>query len=187
MSEALVPAAAGAGGRHRQWSRRRLTGPALDRRVILAMIKRRAAAAGLPPSTCCHTFPGDGDHGVPVERGNPGARAADRGARVAEDDEALRPYGGHRDGRRDRAHRDLNGAPAVLSAAVRTGAGDATPLGEASGGIGTLAPAASSGRAVLGPGDPCRGAGDPLPDFISANPRPADSARPVLLKCITNE
>ena len=48
-------------------------------------------------------------------------------------------------------------------------------------------PAASSGRAVLGPGDPCRGAGDPLPDFISANPRPADSARPILLKCIKSE
>ena len=35
---------------------RRLTGRALDRRLVLAMIKRRAAAAGLPPSTYCHTF-----------------------------------------------------------------------------------------------------------------------------------
>ena len=35
---------------------RRLTGRALQRRVVLAMIKRRAVAAGLPPSTCCHTF-----------------------------------------------------------------------------------------------------------------------------------
>ena len=35
---------------------RRLTGRALQRRVVLAMIKRRAAAAGLPLSTCCHTF-----------------------------------------------------------------------------------------------------------------------------------
>ena len=35
---------------------RRLTGRTLDRRLVLAMIKRRAAAAGLPPSTCCHTF-----------------------------------------------------------------------------------------------------------------------------------
>ena len=35
---------------------RRLTGRALDRRLVLAMIKRRAAAAGLPSSTCCHTF-----------------------------------------------------------------------------------------------------------------------------------
>ena len=37
-------------------SGRRLTSRALDRRLVLAMIKRRAAAAGLPPSTCCHTF-----------------------------------------------------------------------------------------------------------------------------------
>ncbi len=35
---------------------RRLTGRVLERRVVLAMIKRRAAAAELPPSTCCHTF-----------------------------------------------------------------------------------------------------------------------------------
>jgi integrase/recombinase XerD len=35
---------------------RRLTGQSLQRREVLAMIKRRAAAAGLPPSTCCHTF-----------------------------------------------------------------------------------------------------------------------------------
>ncbi len=35
---------------------RRLTGRALQRRVVLAMIKRRAAAAALPVSTCCHTF-----------------------------------------------------------------------------------------------------------------------------------
>jgi integrase/recombinase XerD len=35
---------------------RRLTGHGLKRREVLAMIKRRAAAAGLPPSTCCHTF-----------------------------------------------------------------------------------------------------------------------------------
>ena len=34
----------------------RLTGRPLTRRVVLAMIKRRAAAAGLPASTCCHTF-----------------------------------------------------------------------------------------------------------------------------------
>ncbi len=35
---------------------RRLTGRALSRRLVLAMIKRRAMAAGLPASTCCHTF-----------------------------------------------------------------------------------------------------------------------------------
>ncbi len=37
-------------------SGRRLSGRSLTRRVVLAMIKRRAAAAGLPASTCCHTF-----------------------------------------------------------------------------------------------------------------------------------
>ena len=68
----------------------RLTGRPLTRRVVLAMIKRRAAAAELPPSTCCHTFRATGDHGVSVERRDPGARSADRRARVAEDDEALR-------------------------------------------------------------------------------------------------
>ncbi len=34
----------------------RLTGRMLGRRAVLAMIKRRAAGAGLPASTCCHTF-----------------------------------------------------------------------------------------------------------------------------------
>ena len=34
----------------------RLSGRPLGRRAVLAMIKRRAPAAGLPPSTCCHTF-----------------------------------------------------------------------------------------------------------------------------------
>lgn len=33
-----------------------LTGRALGRREVLAMIKRRAAAAHLPVGTCCHTF-----------------------------------------------------------------------------------------------------------------------------------
>ena len=35
---------------------RRLSGRSLTRRVVRAMIKRRASAAGLPASTCCHTF-----------------------------------------------------------------------------------------------------------------------------------
>ena len=35
---------------------KKLTRRALTRRVVLAMIKLRAASAGLPPSTCCHTF-----------------------------------------------------------------------------------------------------------------------------------
>ena len=35
---------------------RRLTGRGARAPVVLAMIKRRAAAAGLPPSTCWHMF-----------------------------------------------------------------------------------------------------------------------------------
>ncbi|MCY4507808.1 MAG: hypothetical protein OXG35_12745 [Acidobacteria bacterium] len=49
---------------------RRLTGRALDRRVVLAMIKRRAAAAGLPPSTCCHTFRATGITAYLTARGD---------------------------------------------------------------------------------------------------------------------
>ena len=44
------------GQRHDVPAGRRLTGRALSRRLVLAMIKRRAAAVDLPPSTCCHTF-----------------------------------------------------------------------------------------------------------------------------------
>ena len=83
----------------------------LTRRVVLAMIKRRASAAGLPASTCCHTFratgitaylsngdvlphvPCDGHHGVSVERWDAGARATDCRPRVAQDDEVVRPDG----------------------------------------------------------------------------------------------
>lgn len=36
--------------------RRRLTTNAMHRTEVFLMIKRRAAAAGLPPSICCHTF-----------------------------------------------------------------------------------------------------------------------------------
>ena len=77
--------------------------------------------------------PGDGDHGVPLERRDAGARAADRRARVAEDDEALRPDGGQGDRRRDRAHRDLTslgGAPALRRSGRR---GVGVPGGPADG------------------------------------------------------
>jgi site-specific recombinase XerD len=37
--------------RHRQLTDRRI-----DRREVLAMVKRRAIAAGIPPHICCHTF-----------------------------------------------------------------------------------------------------------------------------------
>ena len=85
---------------------RRLTGRALQRSVVLAMIKRRSAAARLSPSTWPHVL-GERDHGVSVERRDPRARPADRGARIAEDDEALRPHGGQGDGRGDRTDRDM--------------------------------------------------------------------------------
>jgi integrase/recombinase XerD len=35
---------------------KQLTTNPLDRRAVLAMIKRRAKAAGLPATTCCHIF-----------------------------------------------------------------------------------------------------------------------------------
>jgi integrase len=35
---------------------RKLTSRAMTRNDVLRMIKRRATAAGLPPTTCCHTF-----------------------------------------------------------------------------------------------------------------------------------
>ena len=98
---------------------RRLTGRALERRVVLAMIKRRASAAGLPPSTCCHTFRATGITAYLSNGGTLRARAADRGTCVAEDDEALRPDGGHGDGRRDRTHRDLTTAPAATGPSAR--------------------------------------------------------------------
>ena len=75
---------------------RRLTGRALERRVALAMIKRARRGRGASALDVLPHVRGDWDHGVPVERGDPRARAADRGARVAEDDEALRPDGGTR-------------------------------------------------------------------------------------------
>lgn len=36
--------------------RRQLTNNPMTRTDVLRMIKRRALAAGLPASTCCHTF-----------------------------------------------------------------------------------------------------------------------------------
>ena len=54
---------------------------------------------GAPALDVLPHVPGDGDHGVLVERGDPRARPADRGACIAEDDEALRPDSGHDHGR----------------------------------------------------------------------------------------
>ena len=62
---------------------------------------------GSPAIDLLPHVPGDGDHGVSVEWRHARTRAADRRARLPEDDEALRPDGGHDHRRRDRAHRDL--------------------------------------------------------------------------------
>ena len=64
---------------------------------------------GSPALDLLPHVPGDGDHGVSVEWGDARTRAADRRARLPEDDEALRSDGGHDHRRRDRAHRDLGG------------------------------------------------------------------------------
>ena len=93
---------------------RRLSGRSLTRRVVLAMIKRRSAAAGLPASTCCHTFRATGITAYLSNGGNARARATDCRPRVAEDDEAVRPDGGHGHARRDRTHRDLTGQDRTL-------------------------------------------------------------------------
>ena len=66
--------------------------------------------ADLPPSTCCHTFRAAGITAYLGERENARARAVDCRPGVAQDDEALRPDGGHDLRRRDRTHRDLAGA-----------------------------------------------------------------------------
>ena len=51
-------------------ARRRLTGRALERPVVLAMIKRRAAAAEAAALDVLPHVPRDGDLGVPVQRGH---------------------------------------------------------------------------------------------------------------------
>ncbi len=71
---------------------RRLTGRALERRVVLAMIKRRTAAAGLPPSTCC-TRSGRWVSRRTCRTGEPSSTPSRSRDTVAEDDAALRPDG----------------------------------------------------------------------------------------------
>ena len=85
----------------------RLSGRSLTRRVVLAMIKRRSAGRGSTGVDVLPHVPGDGYHGVSVERGDARARPTDWRPRVAQDDEAVRPDGGHGHARRDRTHRDL--------------------------------------------------------------------------------
>ena len=103
----------------------RLSGRPLALRAVLAMIKfegggRRAAGVDLLPHVS-----GDGHHGVSGERGNARTRAADCRPCVPEEDEALRPDGGHDQRRLDRTHRDL-----IVSSA---GAGADSSNGEGAG------------------------------------------------------
>ena len=103
-------------------SGRLLSGRSLTRRVVLAMIKRRAAAAGLPASTCCHTFRATGitaylSNGGTLEHaqqiaGHASPRTTKLYDRTADTVNA----------RRDRTHRDLTGGdrarPGVARPAV---------------------------------------------------------------------
>ena len=64
----------------------RLTGRALSRRLVLAGDDQAARSGGGSAALdLLPHVPGDGDHGVSVERGDARARAADRRARIAED------------------------------------------------------------------------------------------------------
>ena len=66
---------------------------------------------GSPALDLLPHVPGNGDNGVSVQWRHARTRAADRRARLPEDDEALRPDGGHDHRRRDRAHRDIGSRP----------------------------------------------------------------------------
>ena len=93
-------------------SERRPRGAAADGPGALAASRpgddqAAGGGGGSPALDLLPHVPGDGDHGVSVEWGDARTRAADRRARLPEDDEALRPDGGHDHRRRDRAHRDL--------------------------------------------------------------------------------
>ena len=88
---------------------RRLSGRSLTRRVVLAMIKAPCVGCGSAGVDVLPHVPCDGHHGVSVERGYARARPTDCRPCVAQDDEAVRPDGGHGHARRDRTHRDLTG------------------------------------------------------------------------------
>ena len=108
---------------------RRLSGRSLTRRVVLAMIKRRAAAAGLPASTCLPHVPGDGHHGVSVERGD--ARAGvDPAMRSSASRGNFKTAGGSASAacpeRRPATSPAAPNLPAGRSASWRRSAGDAT-------------------------------------------------------------
>ena len=87
---------------------RTLTSSRLHRTDALRMIKRRAKAAGLPASTCCHTFRATGitaylQNGGTIENAQQIA-----GARVSAHHQALRPDERCHHARRGREDCDLN-------------------------------------------------------------------------------
>src|SRR5207245_6241004 len=67
--------------------RRMITPNAMARTDVLRMIKRRAAEAGLPSSTCCHTFRATGITAY-LENGG----TIENAQAIAAHDEALRPH-----------------------------------------------------------------------------------------------
>ena len=86
---------------------RRLDGPGALAAPRPGHDQAAGGGGGSPALDLLPHVSGDWNHGVSVDRGDARTRAADRRARLPEDDEALRPDGGHDHRRRDRAHRDL--------------------------------------------------------------------------------
>lgn len=74
-------------------NRRQITLNPMTRTDVLRMVKRRAVAAGLPSSTCCHTFRATGITAYLENGGDDRESAGDRGASVAADNQTLRPHG----------------------------------------------------------------------------------------------
>ena len=88
----------------------RLRGRPLGRRAVLAMIKRRAVAAGLPATTCCHTFRATGitaylSNGGTLEHAQ--RIAGHASPKTTKLYDRKRSDGGRGLARRDRTHRDL--------------------------------------------------------------------------------
>ena len=79
----------------------RLSGRPLGASGLAGYDQVAGDGGGAPGDDVLPHVSGDGHHGVPVERGDAGARATVRRPRVAEDDEALRPDGGRRLARRE--------------------------------------------------------------------------------------
>ena len=68
-----------------------LTANPMDRTDVLRMVKRRARAAGLPETTCCHTFRATGIRAYFENGGTLEKAQQNRRAPITAHDEALRP------------------------------------------------------------------------------------------------